>query len=35
MLYEKSKGHNQGNPLVVQWLGLCTLTPEGPGLISD
>ena len=22
-----------GNSLAVQWLGLCTLTAEGPGLI--
>ena len=24
----------QGNSLVVQWLGLCTLTAEGPSSIS-
>ena len=25
------KEHTRGNPLVVQWLGLGTLTARGPG----
>ena len=27
------KKNSKGNSLVVQWLGLCTFTAEGPGLI--
>ena len=29
------KKKNLGNSLVVQWLGLCALTAEGPGSIPD
>ena len=28
-----SKKLTRGNSLVVQWLGLCTFIPGGPGLI--
>ena len=30
---EGRKGLERGNSLVVQWLGLCTCTAKGPGLI--
>ena len=33
MMTELREEENRGNSLVVQWLGLCILTTEGPGSI--